>query len=79
MESDEAKIIQQRMFARLNARDRGVPRRSTNTLASRSADIHLEDTTRLPVAQRTQELQNASGQFYFIVGYSKVGGPDVAA
>lgn len=79
MQSDRAKEIVEQAFSRASARDRGLPRRVIGLSGMRMRDLQLEDSTRLPIVERTQELQNASGQFYFIAGYSKVNGPDVVA
>lgn len=45
---------------------------------SSEADIlhRVADISKLPVAVNTTELQDADGNFYFLLGYSQVGGPD---
>lgn len=79
MKSDQAREIVRRAVEQTARQERGLHRRIVGLGPRRMLEGQIEDTTRLPSIERTQELQNAAGQFYFIVGYSAVGGPDVVA
>ena len=42
-----------------------------------AAWLQISDMEKLPVLSGNPELQNPSGDFIFMIGYSQVGGPDV--
>ncbi len=59
---------------------RGRSPRVIRTTSTSRLDQSVPDVSKLPcVTTDPPPMQNAAGLFYFIVGYSAVGGPDVAA
>ncbi len=59
-------------------RAQGIAPQSMRFGFSRLVELQIGDVTRLPVASNTTVLQRASdGKFYFLPGWSQVGGPDI--
>jgi hypothetical protein len=79
MKTERAKFPVRRAVERASERSRGVLRAYVGMSATRFAEIHIGDASKLPVEEGVTELQNEDGQNYFLPGYSKVGGPDVLA
>ena len=59
--------------------DRAAGRERTMLLFSSEQEMNqrIADIGKLPVAQNDTSLQDADGNFYFLVGYSVIGGPDI--
>lgn len=55
----------------------GQGQRTLRTSASRSVSINIADSRKLPVQLFTGNIQNSTGQFYIIPGFSDPTGPDV--
>lgn len=56
---------------------RGESRGVLRMTASRHAGIHIADFEKLPVSATALSLRDDDGNYFFMVGFSKVGGPDV--
>lgn len=57
----------------------GAPRGNAAWVASRSAQMTIVNWGELPDDATDGNLQNADGEFVFLVGYSALGGTDVLA
>lgn len=77
MQSRGAQSILRAAVERGADRASGLPRARVKFSSSRVAAITLMDSSKLPAALNTQPLQNSSGQFLFLAGYSQIGGGDV--
>lgn len=74
------RIAQQRLRDNIErAVDTVEGRERTILLFSASSEMkqRIGDIGKLPVAQNDTSLQDADGNFYFLVGYSAIDGPDV--
>jgi len=60
-------------------RARGVPASLMRFTAGRKLELSCENASVLPVIGGGQTLQDSSGAFYNLPGYSKSGGPDVGS
>jgi hypothetical protein len=58
-------------------RTSGAPNALLRMVASRQMALTVADFSALPVVPGALELQAAGGEGYFMIGYSKPGGPDV--
>jgi hypothetical protein len=74
-----AKRLVERAQQRSGEVMRGAGRSIIRVAAGRAADQAFADTRRLPCKANTTALQNSSGQFLNIPGYSMPGGPDVGS
>ncbi len=79
MRSASAREIALRGAQRLDDRNSGLPRTLFHTVASRIAAMRIADSSALPVAESNVRLADASGNAYFLLGYSSLDGPDILA
>jgi hypothetical protein len=42
-----------------------------------AAAIGIAELSKIPLLENTTDLQDASGNFYFLFGYSAIDGPDI--
>lgn len=77
MKTERARAPIRRAVGRASERSRGVLRAYAGMGASRMAEIHIANVSKLPVVEGVDALQNEAGQNIFLLGYSQIGGPDV--
>jgi uncharacterized membrane protein len=76
--SATARRAMRRANQRIMERSAGRHPAFLHTAVDQVYDLHSTGLSSLTVAQTATQLQNpATGAFYFLVGYSAFGGPDI--
>lgn len=77
MRSEAARRIVEAALSRGMDRLRGYGSASRRLSGFRAVVLTIPDLLKLPVEYNADQLQDEDGNFYFLAGYSVVGGDDV--